>query len=182
MILFTSTRNQLPVVLPCTFKHTDRAYGTSICTHSLIPATCLCLAGSICICSSGPFRSSKEEDGWDHRVYLRMLPVPRSQHGTLGTLSTCPLPPVLFLPLSSPITHWVFDPSLHPAEVPVIWVQELLFWTCCFFLSMLPATMALVGSAAILLSRLLITVWCGSWDSCCTWPFPRVNELTWNTP
>lgn len=115
-------------------------------------------------CSSGPIRSSKEEDGWNHRVYLRMLPVPPPHHVTLGKLLTCPLPQILFLPLLSPITHWVRDPSIHPAEVLVLWLKEPLFWTCCFFLSMLPATTAMVGSVIILLSRLLITVCCGSWD------------------
>lgn len=115
-------------------------------------------------CSSGPFRNSKDGDRWHHSVHLRMLPVPLPHHVSLGELLTCPFPHILFLPLLSPITRWVCDPCLHPAEVLVIWLKESLFWTCCFFVSMLPATKAMVGSVVIPLSRLLITAWCGSWD------------------
>ncbi len=135
------------------------------CSHVLTPNLSVSSRfNSLPDCSSGPTRSSKEEGGWDHWVHRRMLPVPLPYHVTLGKLLTCPYPKILFLPFLSPISHWVCDPSLRPAEVLATWLKELLFWTCCFFLLMLPATKAMVESATILLSRLLISVCCGSWD------------------
>ncbi len=157
----------LPMLSSCAFLNTLTGLKEHTYSHTLTQTCNLSLSfryNWLSDCSSGPIRSSKEEDEWDHRVYLRMLPVPPPHHVTLGKLLTCPRPQVLFLPLLSPITHWVCDPSLHPAEVQVIGLTEPLFWTCCFFLSVLPATKAMVGSVIILLSRLLITVCCGSWD------------------
>lgn len=152
----------LHVVLLCLFKHADRTLIPHWFTHTDSNLSLSSRCNWLPDCSSGSIRSSEADDGWDHRVYLRMLPVPR--HVTLGKQLICPCPQILFLPLLSPITHWVCDPPLHRAEVLLIWRKQLLFWTCCFFLSMLPATKAMVGSAVILLSRLLITVCCGFWD------------------
>lgn len=83
--------------------------------------------------SSGPIWSCVEQDGWDYRVYLRMLPAPLPHYVALGTLLTCPLPLVLFLPLSSPISPlslWSLSaPSWSPCDMSTkAFILDMLFF------------------------------------------------------